>query len=222
MVTMSYILFICVSAPMVLMIPAVKKESRKVIIFTLIGMCVCLFVSEINGLLSNQIDENMLFFTTNITPVTEEITKAIPIFFYAIFISDRQEDLLTIAFATGVGFAILENLVILTQNFSNVDLIFAVIRGFSSGLMHSICTMMVALFISLVHKKKKLFRVGTLAFLALAIVYHSIFNSLIQAESGVANYFGYFLPIATYILVLFVIPSSRFVLINRNKEKEKA
>ena len=42
-------------------------------------------------------------------------------------------------FFVGIGFAVLENLVIHTQDFSSVTLFWAVIRGFASGLMHGTC-----------------------------------------------------------------------------------
>lgn len=33
-------------------IPIVRKQTRLVLLFTFIGMCCCLFISEFNGLLS--------------------------------------------------------------------------------------------------------------------------------------------------------------------------
>jgi hypothetical protein len=47
-----------------------------------------------------------------------------------------------------------------------------------------------------VKKKSKLFAVGTFGLLSTAIVYHGIYNILIQSEFSIA---GALLPIATYI-----------------------
>ncbi len=207
---MSYILFICIAVPLVLMLLPIEKKSRKVVLFLLVGMFVCLFASEINGLLLNSTSLNLTYFTTNITPVTEELLKAIPIIYYAAVFSDDRRSIVTVAFSVGVGFALLENMIILTQHFSSVNLFFACIRGFSSGLMHSICTVMTGYFASNIYKKRKIFLSGTICALNLAIVYHSVFNMLVEANATPANYVGYFLPIITYALInLFFNPKKQ-------------
>ena len=199
--SMSYILFICVAAPTLLMLLPIEKQSRKVVLFMLTGMFCCLFVSEVNGLLLRASDFSLLYFTTNITPVTEEIVKALPVLFFAIVFSDNKKDIITASFSVGVGFAILENLIILTQNFQSVNLMFAVIRGFCSGLMHSICTIAVGYFIVFVKKRKKIFVTGTISALNLAIIYHSVFNLLVQSDSDFARNSGLLLPFLTYVII---------------------
>lgn len=59
--------------------------------------------------------------TTVNTPISEEIVKAAPVFFYALVFSDEREKLMTIAFSVGIGFAMFENMVILIQNIENVS-----------------------------------------------------------------------------------------------------
>lgn len=199
---MSYIIFICTAAPLLLMLIPIEKHSRKVIVFMLIGMYCCLFISEVNGLLLHRSDFDILYFTTNITPITEEIVKALPVLLYAIFFSDNRKDLLTASFSVGVGFAMLENLLILTQNFKTVDLWFAVMRGFCSGLMHSICTVMIGYFIVFLKKRHKVFVSGTITSLIFAIVFHSVFNLLVQADSVVAKDVGLLMPLLAYHLVI--------------------
>ena len=104
-----------------------------------------------------------------------------------------------ISFATGVGFAMFENMVILTQNVENVTIGWSIIRGFSTALMHAICTVAVGYGICLVKKKPKLFHCGIFALLALASIYHGIFNMLVQSEY---KYLGFILPAVTYIPIL--------------------
>jgi len=199
--SMSYILFICVAVPIAMMLLPIEKKSKKVIGFLVIGMFCCLFASEINGLLLRTMQVNTVYFTTNITPITEEIIKAIPVLYYAAVFADDKKKVATVAFSTGVGFAMLENLIILAQHFSSVNLLFALVRGFSSGLMHSICTVMVGYFISYVRKKRKIFFSGTLCSINLAIVFHSVFNLLVEAQASSAKHIGYILPIITYALI---------------------
>ena len=207
---MSYILFICVVTPLCSLLAISDKKMRSGVIFLLIGMFSCLFVSEVNGVLSRLLDTDMFYLTTSVTPITEEIIKTLPVFVFAYAYSDNMEELVPKAFFVGIGFAVLENLVLLTQNIGSVTLIWAVIRGFSSGLMHGICTGMVGICISFVRKKRKLLICGMIATLDLAISYHSIFNALVQGPKVIQNYLGFAMPIATYIpIVYFVIKRSK-------------
>lgn len=205
MENMSYILFICVVAPICSMLFISEARIRRSVGFFLLGMCICLFVSEVNGLLAQKLDVDEFYLTTSVTPITEELLKAFPLLFFAVVFSDKAEDLVPLAFFIGIGFAVLENLILLTQNLESVTLVWAVIRGFSSGLMHGICTVMVGICISFVRKKKKLFYCGILAQFDAAIVFHAIFNALVQARNVVLNYAGFALPILAYICILLVM-----------------
>jgi RsiW-degrading membrane proteinase PrsW (M82 family) len=133
--------------------------------------------------------------TIKVTPVTEELLKMSPILYYAVIISDKRETLFTASMATGIGFAILENAFYLL-NYPNFTMLLAIVRAFGAGLMHGMCTLLVGVGISFVKKKPKLFFVGTFGLLSTAIVFHGIYNMLIQSAYSIA---GALLPIATYI-----------------------
>lgn len=190
-----YILFISIFVPLFLMMAVIDKKSRLPLIFVLVGILVSLFASEINGLILKYFPIDEYKVSINIAPVTEEILKVLPVLFYAIVISDKKETLFTISIAIGIGFAILENAYILLINYENFFMITGIIRGFGTGLMHGMCTLLVGFGISFVKKKKKLFFIGTFALLATAITYHSIFNMLVQSPYQIV---GALLPIATY------------------------
>ena len=190
-----YILFVSIFVPIMLMAMLVEKRARLPILFMLFGIFVSVFASEVNGLLAQALPMDMYSITVIVTPVTEEILKALPILYYAIVISDKRERLFTASMATGVGFAILENAFYLL-NYPNFSMLSAIIRAFGAGLMHGMCTLLVGVGISFVKKKSKLFAVGTFGLLSTAIVYHGIYNILIQSEYSIV---GALLPIATYI-----------------------
>lgn len=202
----NYLLFICVAAPIFLMLFVLEKKSKITVGYMLIGIFVCLFISEVNGFLLQTFGNDTYYVTTTITPITEEIIKALPVLYFAFLFSDKQETLISLSIATGVGFAILENLMIFVANVDNISLFWAAVRGFSSGLMHGLCTAAVGIGLSFVHKKRKLFYCGTFALLTVAITYHAIYNSLIQSDY---QYVGAFLPIATYVPVLLVVYGKR-------------
>ncbi len=107
---------------------------------------------------------------------------------------------MTIAFAAGIGFAMFENMVILIQNIENVTVGWAIIRGFSTALMHGVCTAAVGYGMSFIKKRRKLFYCGTFALLTLASIYHGIFNMLVQSYY---KYFGFVLPAITYLPVVY-------------------
>ena len=205
MENVSYIVFICFALPFVLGIPIVRKQTRQVLLFAFIGMCCCLFISEINGLLSRVIDQDIFYLTTNITPMTEELIKALPILIFALFISSERQELLTIAFMTGLGFALMENSTILVETIvmkGSVDILWALIRTLGAGLLHSLCTTAVGVGISFIRDQKKIFLCGSFALLSWAIVYHSVYNSLIQSDY---KYLGAALPMLTYLIVIAVL-----------------
>lgn len=192
---MIYMLFISISIPLILMALLMEKKARLPILFMIIGIFVSVFASEVNGLLSKLLTMDIYGSTVILTPVTEEFLKALPILYYAIVISDKRERLFTASMAIGIGFALLENAYFLL-NSDNFTIIIAIIRAFGAGLMHGMCTLLVGVGISFVKKKSKLFAVGTFGLLSTAIVYHGIYNILIQSEFSTV---GALLPIATYI-----------------------
>ena len=190
-----YILFVSISIPILMMTLLIEKKSRLPVTFVLIGIFVSVFVSEVNGLLAQYIPIGMYNITVIVTPITEELFKALPILYFAMVISDKREHLFTASMATGIGFAVLENAYYLL-NYPNFSMLSAVIRAFGSGLMHGMCTLLVGMGISFVKTKRKMFAVGTFGFLSTSIVYHGIYNILIQSKYSLI---GALLPIITYI-----------------------
>lgn len=198
-----YILAICISAPLFLMMILSEPKSRRLLGFMILGISIAVLSSEVNTLLKFLFDGMYDFFhlTISITPISEEFLKSMPLIFVAVFITDRRDVLFSGALAIGLGFAVMENTFILLQNIETVSIFWAIIRGFSSGLMHALCTLVVGIGISMVRKRRKLFATGTFAFLAAATIYHSLFNLLIQSDYMLV---GALLPIVTYIPLVYL------------------
>ena len=190
-----YMLFVSIFVPILLMAGLVEKKARQPIVFVLIGIFVSVFASEVNGLMVALLPMSIFELTIIVTPITEEILKAIPILLFAVVLSAKKEALFTASMAVGIGFAVLENAFYLLS-YSSFNMFDAIIRAFGAGLMHGMCTLLVGVGISFVKKKSKMFVVGTFALLSTAITYHGIYNMLVQSDyRGI----GYLLPIATYI-----------------------
>ena len=190
-----YVLFVSISVPMLLMALLVEKKARLPVLFMLIGIVVSVFAGEVNGVLSKVLSMDLYSITVIVTPVSEELLKALPLLYYALVISDKRERLFTASMAIGIGFAVLENAYYLV-NYVDFSMISAVIRAFGAGLMHGMCTLLVGVGISFVKKKSKMFAVGTFGLLSTAIGYHGVYNILIQSKFSTV---GALLPIATYI-----------------------
>ena len=191
-----YILFISIFFPLFLMMLLVEEKARLPIIFVMVGIFISVFASEVNGVLLSMLNITRYDATITLAPVTEELLKSFPILFYAVVVSDKKEKLFTASMATGIGFAILENAYYLIVNYETFSVLSALIRGFCTGLMHGMCTLLVGFGISFIRKRHKLFAVGTFALLSVAITYHAIFNMLIQSKYPVV---GALLPMATYL-----------------------
>jgi RsiW-degrading membrane proteinase PrsW (M82 family) len=208
---MLYIIFICTAVPISLMLSLLEKKSRTTLFYMLLGLIICLLAAQINFILRDSFygtwDPNVFAVTTTLTPIVEELLKAIPIIYFGFVISDKRADLLTVSMALGIGFAILENCYILVANLDQTSIIWAVTRGFSSALLHGICTSLVGFGVSYVKKRKKLFYTGTFALLTVAIIVHGLFNAFIQSEYP---FIGILLPIALYIPFVVVPIKARF------------
>lgn len=186
---LTVILFLCATVPMVpalYMVP--EKKSRLFLGYMLLGMVICLIASEVNSMLLRLNGGNVYYASCNVTPVVEEVLKALPVLYFAFFFSDNRETLQSVSFAMGLGFAILENMVILVGNIANVSILWAFVRGFGAASMHSACTSLVGTGIGYVHKRRKLFYTGTVSLLISAVIAHALFNTLIQSEHRWAAY----------------------------------
>ena len=190
-----YMLFVSVFVPILLMACLIEKKARQPIIFVLIGIFVSVFAAEVNGLLQMLLPMSTFEVTIIVTPITEEILKAVPILVFAIVLDAKKEALFTAAMAVGIGFAVLENAYYLLND-ASFNMIDAIIRAFGAGLMHGMCTLLIGVGISFVKKKNKIFMVGTFALLSTAITYHGIYNMLVQSDYRAV---GFLLPISTYI-----------------------
>ncbi len=197
---MSEILFICIVMPMIPMLFVLPdKRSRLFVGYLMLGALLCLIAGALNTLLLQLFDGDMLYVTTTITPISEEILKALPVLYLAIFFTDDRDTLLSAAFALGVGFAVLEDAVILAQNPAGVSIGWAFARVIGAALMHGACTSTIGLGMSYINKRRKLFFCGTLSLLITAILFHATFNVLVQSAYRIA---AFILPISLYLPVI--------------------
>ena len=201
------IIYLCIVLPIIPIIFAMRDDySKRFMLFMVLGLTICLVSSQINTLLMDYLDMNVLYYSTTISPINEEILKAIPLIYFALFYAKKDDEILPLAYAIGIGFAILESIVIYCNNISSLTISWSIIRGFGAALMHSVCTAMIAIGISYVFNKKKSLLQGIVGLFALAIIYHGIFNAFVQSK---------------YSFVALLLPVILFIPINIFEYKKK-
>lgn len=206
---MVYLIFLCIALPLLLMLPILEGRSRRLIGFLLLGLTTALAGFELNTMLFAWSGLDTIQFPLIVTPMTEEVLKALPVGVYAILLCGDRKDVLPIAMSVGIGFSILENTVILMQNIGLVTLGWAALRGLSASLMHGLCTMVIGAGLPYVKQYQKLFYTGIFGLWAIAATMHAIFNLLIQSAYG---WLGACLPMACYGLLFLVRRSGKLKL----------
>lgn len=199
---LNLILFLSFAAPVSMMLFICRDRTRKVLFFMLCGITVCLICGYISALLLPLTKLPMTSFTVNITPTVEELMKSLPILIFAFLDRRDNRSVLECSVAVGVGFAVLENAFILSSNIDIVSVPLALVRGFGSGMMHGLCTLTVGYGMTFVHTRRKLFYTGSVALLSAAVMYHSLYNILVQSDYQIA---GFVLPTLTFIPIVLVL-----------------
>ena len=192
---------ICMVVPLLLLMTILDNRSRLLLGFVLCGMILAVCAYEVNSLVCYLFQLSGPELSIKAAPIIEEILKALPVLFYAALVSDERKQVLQLAMAVGIGFAILENAFLLITYVDAVNIGWAIVRGVSTSLSHGICTLIVGCGIIFVRKQKKLFYTGTFALLAAAMTLHAIFNLLIQSPY---DYVALALPLIIYAVFWIV------------------
>lgn len=199
-------LFFCLTLPLSMMLFIFKGSARKNLGFLLTGIFMCLFAGQINGLVLSETQLSLRFLTVNITPIVEETLKAIPIVFIAFLFKPDRQLLLESSIALGVGFATMENTCLLFDSSAGLTAETIIARGLGAGMMHGISALAVGVSMTFAANEKKLSYTGTMAALSAAIIYHSIYNIMVQSAYPLL---GILLPIITFIPIIIAINGRR-------------
>lgn len=201
------IIFLCIVLPMIPVVFAMRdKYSQRFMFFMIIGLSICLVSAQINTLLINRLTIDELNYSITLSPINEEILKAIPLMFFALVFAKEGDEIIPLAFAIGIGFGILENVIIYSNNIYTSTIGWALIRGIGASLMHSVCATTTAVGFSYVFNKKKSLLQGIIGLFSLAILFHATFNAFIQSK---------------YSIIALLMPILLFIPINYIEYKKK-
>ena len=199
---MNYIenIYVCLAAPLLIAALCMRGKGRKMAVFLLAGMTVCLLSSYINTFLADALSLSRPEASMQIAPSVEELMKFAPILFYLLVFEPGKAETSDSILMTAVGFATFENACYLTG--SGAEHIFSLlIRGFGTGAMHVVCAFLVSVGFLKLWDRAWLRVAGTSGLLAVAMSYHGIYNILVS-QSGAPAMVGYLIPLATVILYL--------------------
>jgi RsiW-degrading membrane proteinase PrsW (M82 family) len=198
--TVTQNLFIALAMPFLIGPLLLRGEARRFTSFAFLGLTVCLLSSYINTFFVAAAGMDAVEASIKWTPIIEEGLKALPMLFYTTVFSPKPEALRTAAFATGIGFATLENASYLLQ-FGHLSIEFALVRGLSAGLMHTVCAALLGYGLSFAYGREWLKTIAFFALLSVTSTYHAVYNLLVQA-SGFWLTAGYLLPTVTLAVIV--------------------
>lgn len=199
---MSYIenIYICLGAPLLIATLCMRGRGRRMMLFLLGGMTVCLLSSYISTFLATVLGSDLLSASLEIAPLTEEIMKFLPILFYLLVFEPGRGEVADGVLMTAVGFATFENACYLISNGAG-DIMHLMIRGFGTGAMHVVCGFIIAVGLLYLWDRLWIRVAGTIGLISVAITYHGIYNILVS-QTGVAAMIGYLIPLLTVALSL--------------------
>ena len=201
------IIYLCIVLPMVPVLFALRDQySKRFLLFSIIGLSICLVSAQINTILVNYLNMDDLNYSITVSPINEEILKSIPLMIFALVFAKKGDQIIPLAFAIGIGFGVLENIIIYCNNMEMLTVRWAIIRGVGASLMHSACTAMTAIGFSYVFNNNKSHLEGIIGLYALSILYHATFNAFVQSD---------------YSIIAFIMPVLLFIPINYIEYKKK-
>jgi len=155
-----------------------KLVGLKAVLWVMIaGACIAGVTYFVNGFLFSQLDIDFRSFTHYVSPVSEEVLKALVII--SLFRMNRigfLVDSAIMGFAVGTGFAVVENFLYL-QTAGDAHFGIWIVRGFGTAIMHGGVTAIFAILSQTITERNM--KINPLLYfpgLVAAMSFHSLFN----------------------------------------------
>ena len=155
-----------------------KLVGLKTVLWVIIaGGCIAGLAYFVNGFLIGQLDIDFRSFTHYVSPISEEVLKALVIVW--LFRMNRigfLVDSAIMGFAVGTGFAVVENFLYL-QTTGDAHFGVWIVRGFGTAIMHGGVTAIFAILSQTITERNM--KINPLLYfpgLAAAMSFHSLFN----------------------------------------------
>ncbi len=158
-----------------------KLVGIKTVLWVIIaGACITVLTYFVNGFLFDLLDIEFRNFTRYVSPVSEELLKALVIIW--LFRINRigfLVDSAIMGFAVGTGFAVVENFFYL-QTAGDAHVAVWIVRGFGTAIMHGGVTAIFAILSqTITERNMKINPLLYLPGLVAAMTFHSLFNHFV-------------------------------------------
>ena len=193
-------IYLCLAAPVAVAVFCLRKRYRKILIFFLCGMTVCLLSSYISSFGAAVTGADLTAASIGIAPLVEEFMKILPILFFLMVFEPPKDDLAAGIVLTAVGFATFENVCYLITN-GTQSVLYTLIRGLGTGAMHVICAFLIAVGIVFLWDRLYLRIAGGIALFSMAVTLHGIYNLLVSRTGAVA-WVGYLIPLLVMAVMI--------------------
>lgn len=194
---MTYIenIFVCIAAPLLVAMLFLRRRQRPALLFCLAGMGMCLLSAYLNTYFAQLCGADAANAATQIAPVVEEVMKLLPLLFYLAVFQPEAERFRLAAVVVAASFATFENVCYLAQNGAG-QFTYLLIRGFGTGTMHVVCGSVYGSSLRPVWRSRALRAACILGLLCVAIIYHAIYNLLVNV-GGTPQLIAYCIPLLT-------------------------
>ena len=192
-------LLLCIAVPLLIAVPFLHGGVRRFVLAFLMGMIVCILSAYISGFFKILAAMETKDTAVYISPVVEEIMKLLPLLFYLFVYLPRDDDLLQVAVAVGVGFATFENCCYLLSA-GTESLSFTLIRGMAVGVMHIVSILFFAFGLVLIRRFRCMTFSAVLGALALSSTFHGLYNLLVS-DPGISSQIGYGMPLVAALML---------------------
>jgi hypothetical protein len=196
-------IFICLVAPIIVLLFFVRGERRTGIIAVILGMVACLLSAYVSAFFSQIYGADVTATAAEITPVIEEAMKLLPVVFFLAVFNPDDDRLFGFALIIAISFATFENICFLMEN-GAASISMLMLRGFGTGAMHLACVALAAQGLIILRQAtdRIIVRVVSgLSMLCISITFHAIFNVLVAA-GGALMYVALAIPIVTSAIFL--------------------
>ena len=153
---------------------------RTVLWVIIAGACIAVFTYFFNGFLLDHLDIDFRSFTRYVSPVSEEVLKALVIvWLFRINRIGFLVDSAIMGFAVGTGFAVAENFFYL-QSAGDAHVAVWIVRGFGTAIMHGGVTAIFAILSQTITERNM--KINPLLYfpgLVAAMTFHSLFNHFV-------------------------------------------
>ena len=203
-------ILLCISLPLLVLLPFASKVARRFVLGFLIGMAMCLVGAYINSFFVYILNYSVMEGARFVSPLVEEGMKLLPIFLFSLLYQPEDRRLIAYAAVVGAGFATFENCCYITENGAEL-LRFVLFRGLAVGVMHVSSGLLLGGGLILVRRFRSVMLAGMVGVFSAAVIFHATYNLLVSVE-GISTWIGFFMPLA--------ITTILWVLWNRRKKPD--